>query len=461
MGDEVIILGAGAAGLAAARLLTQRGRAVTLIEARGRIGGRLLTTRPDGLSIPVELGASFIHGRPPETMTLVQQAGLTLCELTGNALMAFGAQVASGDDAWAGQDGGGNGNQAVAEEDLHEEQEEDPILAAISRWRGPDMALDDFIATQGSGPAWEAAIVRTRAYVAGYEAADPAKVSVRWLAQTERDEAANGGDQFFLLDGYDRLAAWLLGACDPALLTLRLNAVAYRVEWRPGQVTVRLRSPDGAELPPVSAARALITLPVGVLAAPAGAAGAIAFDPPVAELAEALSGVEMGHAARVVLRLRERFWDANPADPFYHPHLSFLLSNQPVMPTWWTNYPLLTPLIHGWVGGPVAGRLTARGHDAVVAAAIRALSEITGHAPREMAGLVEDGYYHDWSADPYARGAYSYMTVGGLDKLAGVSRPIAGTLYFAGEGWDLDGRTGAVHAALATGARAAGQIMEG
>jgi monoamine oxidase len=445
MGDDVIILGAGAAGLTAARLLTQRGHRVTLIEARSRIGGRLLTVHPAESAIPIELGASFVHGRAPEMMELIQQSGVTPYELTGHALMAYGGQTPDDNDT---DDG-----------DAEDEDEGNPILAAIARWQGPDLALDDFIATQGSGPAWEAAIAPTRGYVAGYDAADPATVSVRWLAQTERAEAGpDGGRQFFLLEGYDRLAAWLLAACDPERLTLRLNTVAWRVAWRPGQVTVHARTPEGKELEPVSAARALVTLPIGVLATPADSPGAVQFDPPAAELIEALGGVAMGHTARVVLRLRERFWDTDPGDPFQHQRLSFLLSGHPVMPTWWTNYPLLVPLLSGWVGGPTAQRLNALPDDAIIAAAIRALADITGLTSEKMAALVAGAYYHNWSADPYARGAYSYVTVGGLEKLAPLTQPITDTLYFAGEGTDTEGNTGAVHAALATGARAACQI---
>ncbi len=83
---------------------------------------------------------------------------------------------------------------------------------------------------------------------------------------------------------------------------------------------------------------------------------------------------------------------------------------------------------------------------------------LLGFSPEEMAALVEEGYFHNWSRDPYTRGAYSYVTVGGLEKLAPLARPIADTLYFAGEGTDTEGHTGTVHAALATGERAARQI---
>ena len=95
MDADVIILGAGAGGLAAARRLTQRGRSVALIEARDRIGGRLLTMRPAGVAIPIEMGATFVHGRPPETVELARAAGVTLYELSGQTLLGV-------DDQWRG-----------------------------------------------------------------------------------------------------------------------------------------------------------------------------------------------------------------------------------------------------------------------------------------------------------------------------------------------------------------------
>ena len=454
MGDDVIILGAGVAGLAAARLLTGRGRAVTLIEARDRIGGRLLTVRPPGGAIPIELGATFVHGRAPALMELVRAAGVTLCELTGEALMRLDGQWLDLDEGDEAGDGGSE------DDDKEYEEKSNPILAAIARWQGPDLTLDDFIATQGSGPAWEAAIPETRGYVAGYDAADPATVSVRWLAQTERASTAeDGGRQFFPLEGYDRLAEWLLGECDPVRLTLRLNTVAQRITWEPGRATVHLTTPEGVPLAAISAVRVVVTLPIGVLAAPAGERGALQLDPRPAELADALSGVVMGHAAKVTLRLRERFWDTDASGRLHRPHLSFLLSNHPSMPTWWTNYPLLVPLLSGWVGGPAAQRLGAGADGEIIATATGALAEIMGFSQDEMMALVEEGYVHNWSRDPYARGAYSYVTAGGLEKLAALARPIADTLYFAGEGTDTEGDTGTVQAALATGERAARQII--
>ena len=167
----------------------------------------------------------------------------------------------------------------------------------------------------------------------------------------------------------------------------------------------------------------------------------------------------MGHAVRVVMHLRDRFWDSEAADAsFHHPHLSFLFSDHSVMPTWWTNYPLLVPFLSGWVAGPSAALVGAGTDQEIQAVALQALADILRWSPTQLASHVLETHFHNWSRDPYARGAYSYVKAGGLPQLALLSQPVADTLYFAGEATDTEGRAGTVHGALATGIRAAGQI---
>jgi monoamine oxidase len=168
----------------------------------------------------------------------------------------------------------------------------------------------------------------------------------------------------------------------------------------------------------------------------------------------------MGDAVRVIIRFRDRFWDSDTLDTsFRHPHLSFLISDHPVMPTWWTNYPLLVPFLSGWVAGPAATRLSARSDGEITATAVEAVADILRWSPAELASHVLETHFHNWSRDPYAQGAYSYVKAGGLSQLSILAQPVADTLYFAGEATDTEGRTGTVDGALATGVRAAEQIL--
>jgi monoamine oxidase len=435
---DVAIIGAGAAGLASARLLTQQGLSVALIEARDRVGGRLLTIHPAASPIPIELGATFVHGKPPETLALVRAADATLYEVDGRMISLFAGQRQ--EDGWGGQS---------------------RILKSLARYTGPDCSLEEYIAENFADPEWQMARERIRGYVAGFDAADPQTVSVQWIAQTERALRLIQGDrEFFVLDGYDRLMAALVDDSDAAYLKLYLNSVVKILRWAPHRVTLELVSAQGERLPAISAARAIVTIPLGVLKAPASEPGSVAFDPILPRLQEALAGVRMGHVARVVLRLRDYFWDRDPPSSFNYPQLSFLLSDHKVMPTWWTNYPLLVPIVNGWVGGPAAMPLVALADHEVHTAAVRALADIVGWSQAEVASQVVDTYFHNWSKDPYACGAYSYVLSGGLDRLTALAEPVADTLYFAGEATDTEGNTGTVHAALKTGERAARHILE-
>ncbi|MGO8950357.1 MAG: flavin monoamine oxidase family protein [Ktedonobacterales bacterium] len=434
---DVAIIGAGAAGLAAACLLTRHGFSVAVVEARNRIGGRLLTLRPRGSAIPIELGAAFVHGWPRETMELVESASAILYELGGQAVLRSSGQWH--EDGWG---------------------KENPILSSLASYQGADCSLDAYIASNFAGPRWKDAGQRTRGYVAGFDAADPETVSVCWLAKTERAAQLIQGDrQFFLLDGYDRLMARLLDQSDVAQLKLHLNSVVRQLSWVPQRVTLQLVSAEGGTLPPITATRAIVTVPAGVLQSRAGSPGAIRFDPVPPALEEALPDIGMGDAAHVVIRLRDRFWDREPPSSVHYPQLSFLLSDHPVIPTWWTNYPLLVPYITGWVAGPEATSLISRPDGEIQAAATHALAEILGWSPAELETQVVESYFHNWSQDPYASGAYSYVKAGGLDHLAALAEPVEDTLYFAGEATNTEGHTGTVHGALATGERAARLIL--
>src|SRR5689334_18064689 len=97
---DVLVLGAGVAGLAAAQELSQAGLRVIVIEARDRLGGRIFTRHVAGHPLPIELGAEFIHGRPPESFALVEQAGLLVYEISGERWLAQDGQLTSRDALW-------------------------------------------------------------------------------------------------------------------------------------------------------------------------------------------------------------------------------------------------------------------------------------------------------------------------------------------------------------------------
>lgn len=142
--------------------------------------------------------------------------------------------------------------------------------------------------------------------------------------------------------------------------------------------------------------------------------------------------------------------------------LSFLHSHDPVaFPVWWTPYPVRAPMLVGWRSGPPAAELSGSGEERIVASAIASFATIVGRTPRAIRRRVAAAFVHDWTGDPHARGAYSYVGVDGDNAARALARPVERTLYFAGEHADREGRSGTVHGAIASGRAAADALLNG
>jgi monoamine oxidase len=167
----------------------------------------------------------------------------------------------------------------------------------------------------------------------------------------------------------------------------------------------------------------------------------------------------MGHVQRAVVLLNRPLLEILPERK--HEKLSSLAFVQAfggAIPVWWTSYPVRSGLIVGWAGGSAAIALEdCKG--GIRASAVSSLAESFGIGRGTAARHVRKIFSHDWTRDPYSRGAYSYSVVGGSDAGKRLSRPVRHTLFFAGEAADPEGRTGTVHGALGSGEHAARQVL--
>jgi monoamine oxidase len=431
---DVIVIGGGVAGLAAARALSHRGRSVLLIEARARLGGRVLTVHDRAWPVPVELGAEFVHGEAEDTRRAAAAAAARVVELPDVHLWARDGRLRPMERAW---------------------DDVGPVLRAASR-RRRDVSFSEVLA---HSRASKAARETARLYVEGYVAALPDRVSARWLAQGADGVAHQR--QYRLEAGYHQVVEWLRSGLDPERDEVRLATIATAVEWSRGRVRVQLRSLAGPPLPAVEARAAIVTLPVGVLKAMPPTAGALEFRPAVPGLAAILAQLEMSPVRRLLLRFREAFWDRPGFLEARLPEgakrmartMTFLHHSQGPFPTWWTAAPRRVPVITAWAGGPQA---LALGHDEarVVDRALHGLSLALRLARARLDEGLEGWATHDWQADPFSRGAYSFIAVGGVNAPRRLSRPVAGTLFFAGEATSED-EPGTVSGAIASGLAAA------
>lgn len=397
---QVVVVGAGAAGLAAAAELSRAGRSVVVLEARNRIGGRCDTRRIPGVPAPVELGAEFIHGRPEATLSLLNQFEVPFIDSTRTQLMLDRGRL----------------RPVNAFEEARRAVRRKPP----SR----DSSFKDFLERRRLPRLTR---VLATMMVQGFDAADPAEASARDIAD-EWSAAGLGASQPRPQGGYGPLMASLARGLD-----IRLESPVREVRWSRGAVELL------GERWSVKARQALITLPLGVLHS-----GSVRFTP---ALRKDLGRLASGPVIRVALAFDGPFWEKA------HPGVAFFHDPQAAFPTFWTPLPMHAPLLTCWAGGPKAARLTGLPEEKLVAEAIACVQRTLKTKKRPEKFLV-----HDWQADPYARGGYSYVRVGGQGARKALARPLAKTLFFAGEATAVED-SGTVGGALASGIRAARQIL--
>ncbi|MGA2563411.1 MAG: NAD(P)/FAD-dependent oxidoreductase [Steroidobacteraceae bacterium] len=445
---EVLIVGAGVAGLAAGRLLAGAGMRVALLEARSRIGGRIFTERvatpSTGASIPVELGAEFIHGLPQEIWSLVREAGLATSEVLGSSLRFANGRLAA----------------------VNAQNDGVSVLEQMVVWAGKELGRADisFAEYLKLAAVDERARKSALRYVEGFNAADSQRISVAALAEQQQAEDRIEADRLFrITNGYEALAQFLAKAIQQNGGSILLQRVVQSVAWRAGAVTVGGVEAGGSVFS-LRAPCAVISLPLGVLQAQT-----VSFSPTPGEIFTYARSLAMGAALRVSLLFRSSVWreaaSHTPRLSAELKELSFLLASGELPSTWWTSMPEPTPLITAWVGGPRVTTIKQRvganaAPEALALECVQTLAMILGQSAASLQHQLLSWHSHDWQADEYAQGAYSYVPAGALDASEKMTEPVHDTLYFAGEHTGSGSHWGTVHGALRSGIDAATRLLK-
>jgi monoamine oxidase len=278
------------------------------------------------------------------------------------------------------------------------------------------------------------------------------------------DEKIDGDRPFRMKGGYQALVEIFRGQLNQEDVSIELNTRAQSVRWNQAEVQVTALD-EANEIFTFAAPRVLITLPLGVLQANPDDKGGLRFNPelPPAKR-QALDQLAMGKVIRLTLRFRQRFWEKlRPSDNTKSKTLSrmqFLLSREDWFPTWWTALPERWPIITGWAPFHCGERLSGQGEAFVIEKGLETLGKLLTIGRLELEGLLEASYTHDWQTDPFSRGAYSYVKVGGDRAQLDLAAPLNSNLFFAGEATDVSGHHGTVHGAIASGRRAADEILK-
>ncbi len=420
-GADVVVLGAGVAGLSAARDLHDAGLRTVLLEARERVGGRVWTDRTIA-EHPVELGAEFVHGDRADTWDLIRRLELPTRHWPkqDESLVQL-------------EDGGVRTMRAARAADAGFDATRTMALPADVPGRYED--LDAYLRRVGWTADQRRHVRRAFANAAGD---DPHRLSAAAIVHGRATDDAGAGD-FRLPDGQDALPRALADGLD-----IRLGVV----------VTGVAVGPDGAEVESVHAGSAgpatrwraraaVVALPLGVLQA-----GTVAFEPGLETLkGDALAGLRMGPVIKVVYRLA-----APPFDPDAGVEAVYARGTPPM---WWTSSPpdAKHPVWTGLVSGSGAADLLRLEPETALRRALAALEEV---AARSLD--VVDGRVVAWPDDPWARGGYSHVVPGhhgARERLAAPTPP----LFWAGEASAPESCAATVHGALRSGARAAREVL--
>ena len=424
---QVVVIGGGLAGLAAATDLQAAGVDVVLLEAQSHLGGRVRSDRSLA-GFPIELGAEFLHGRGHASANLARELGLNLVEE---------AEFDADDDLIVHVEGRRwSAEQIDDDPDLALLTEIDLDSTALFDPTPQDRSLGDVIRDDELRPAAEQILI-------GSDEGEHSGPVDELSANAAWSEEGAPGDDERIAAGYDQLVDHLAAG-----LATFIDTPVTDIEWgdRPGgRAGVRVHTAGGV----IEAARVLVTVSLGVLQS-----GAIAFEPSLpSDKRAAIDGLGMGRLAKLI---------AVYDDPPWPPGTSSILSDG-LVTDWWLPGSERDDVDNDDGGNNVivgfAAERFALAAEGLSASAVRDL------ALDELAAIVGDGarrparFLHwPWHDNPWVRGGYSYVRVGQVGAREALAEPIDTTLYFAGEATH-PATPGTTHGAIASGRRAAKEIL--
>lgn len=417
--DHFIVIGAGAAGLTAARELARAGKKVTILEARDRCGGRILVLPAADFGYPADGGPEFVHGEAPVTRALLHEAGLSLQPVRGTR--------------WAVENGSFSQGRPP-------EPGSDRFYQALAELK-TDLPIAEFL-KQHFGGAEYARLRRSIERMAeGYDAADPSRASALAL----RDEWMNEGpgNQGRVAGGYGALIDFLAAECRGRGAAIHLNAVVNAIEFAAGSVMVRCASGEA-----YAGTAAILTVPLPLLEE-------IDLPPALRAKASATADIGFGNVIKILLRFKTRWWAEQRKDLA---DLSFLISDRQI-PVWWTQSPVTAPVLTGWFGGPKTTAIGGYDEDKLIETGLVSLGEVFGLAPNQLRDSLAAGRAINWANEPFSRGAYSYATPATREAQSRLASADAGPVFFSGEALYGGRDMGTVEAALASGLETARTVL--
>ncbi len=388
---DVIIIGAGAAGLMAAVELCEQGKKIAVIEARNRAGGRIDTITDERFEQAIELGAEFIHGNLPITKELLQKGGIKWRPTAGE----FWTKEEKG---WTQDD----------------EPSEDVALQKAFNSLAHDLPVAEFLNTYLNNQSETAASLK--GYVEGYNAADITTASTFAL---QHDLKSGDEEQYRPEGGYKQLVEYLLNKLIEQGVTVFYASPIKEIKWQKNAVTVISKTKTW------TAGKVIITVPVSVLKKEI-----IRLSPAIPEVEKAIANIGFGNVIKIIFSFSERFWEnKNYTGGVDLRGAGFIFSNAKV-PTWWTQLPAKIPVLTGWLAGPKADAVKEATDEEIKNLALQSLSQIFTIDISTLQQLIKGWKVANWANDPFSYGGYSFKTVNDDEHKNSLKQSIENTVFF-------------------------------
>ncbi len=423
--SDTIIIGAGAAGLFAARELTKAGKKVTILEARNRIGGRCYTFSGDNFTIPIELGAEFVHGELPLTLKLLKEANIKYEAVSGDNYRSKNGKIKQSDFLMKHWDD--------FEKALKEVKE--------------DQALDEFLQQNFHEEKYAGLRKSIVQFAKGYDTADPKRVSLfslrdEWLGDHEEET------QYRIAGGYIQLMDFLANQIKNSGGEIVLNSIVKQVNWKKDFVEV-----TATDDTVFTGKKLVVTVPPGMLNCDPSLEGTIQFKPDLPEQRKAAADMGFGAIIKILIEFSDPFWEEKGLK-----NMQFLFSEEKI-PTWWAQTPQKNNVLTGWLGGSPNDEIQHQSNDEILKYAIQSLAKIFNLDASFIGQKIVSAKVYNWTVDPFTRGSYSYATLQTQSALKVLKTPVSQTIYFAGEALFEGKQLGTVEAALVSGLEVAKGIL--
>jgi monoamine oxidase len=418
---HIVVIGAGAAGLMAAREIGRAGKRVTILEARDRCGGRIHPLSAAEFGYPAEGGAEFVHGEAPVTRTLLREAGISLLPIEGMPRTVKDGRLSSEDSL---------------------ETHQIALHAALKELKD-DVSVAEFLQRHLAGPEYGRLRQSVERMVEGYDAADPQRASTFAL----RDEWMGGGRsaQSRIAGGYGALIDFLVAACRNHGAAIHPGAVVQAIDTAAAGLAVRCANGDTHACDAV-----ILTAPLPLLKE-------IVLPPIERERAAVAARIGFGNVIKILMRFGTPWWREQRKD---FGDLTFLLSDAKI-PVWWTQRPADLPVLTGWFAGPKTAGLAHLDEQELIQAGLASLAGIFGLDPKRLLPGLVAARALNWANDRFARGAYSYATTETRSAQSALLDSIGTAVFHSGEALYRGRDIGTVEAALASGLETARTILRG